>query len=91
MNDQNIGVAGEQIVRDKQMGARINDPCVYDELSFDRTLTQIINPPYYLSSTPESIALQWIVGQTYHTCPFQCGLALSGTTSYPPFVVDPSI
>lgn len=86
LNDAQFGIEGAEVVAEKPFGGKILDACAYDELSFESPTTDLIDPPYIISTNPFGYSFQWIVGQNYHLCPVSCAITESGLETVPDFV-----
>jgi len=60
-------------------------------MSFSSSLTEILTPPYPITTPATDMAVQWIVGQSYPLCPHSCSIVEQGTNTVPDFVTNFSL
>lgn len=88
LNDANIGFVNSEVYQDKAFQVEIKNVCLQDEMSFSSSLTEILIPPYPITTPATDMAVQWIVGQSYPLCPHSCSITEQGTNTVPDFVTN---
>lgn len=57
LNDANIGFVNSEVYQDKAFQVEIKNVCLQDEMSFSSSLTEILTPPYPITTPATDLAV----------------------------------